>query len=419
MSTPSNAPLRILVIRHAGYPGDPRVRREAGALVAAGHHVEVLCAHEPGQVRRETIGGVAVTRLPVQHLRRGFVRYLFEYGAFFALAALTIAARSLRRPYDIVQVNTLPDALVFAAIVARWRGAAVLLDLHELMPELYASKFGVAMDQPLPRLLGWVEQRAIRFADHALAVSKPCLERYAARGADRKRFTIVMNVADPVLFGPDARRSVEERALRPIVVSHGTLVDRYGFDVLLRAMVEVPEADLVVIGDGPERAALDLLASELDIAERVTFTGRVALEDVPRVVASATVGVVANRSDPFTDLVVPTKLMEYVALGIPAIVARTPAVEAYFDPDAVCYVAPGDPRDLARALRVVIADPERRRRMVRRADETFGAQFAWNEVAPRYVALIERMAAKKKGQSADGRSQAAGDELVEERKHWL
>ena len=124
----------------------------------------------------------------------------------------------------------------------------------------------------------------------------------------------------------------------------------------------------------------------------MTFTGRIALEDVPRFLAGATVGVVANRSDPFTNLVVPTKLMEYVALGIPSIVARTPAVEAYFDDDAVSFAAPGDPSDLARVLNVMIEEPERRRRMVRRADETFNALHAWPDIAACYVNLVERLA---------------------------
>ena len=160
-------------------------------------------------------------------------------------------------------------------------------------------------------------------------------------------------------------------------------------------MVDVPDADLVLVGDGPARPELERLAANLGIAGRVIFTGRIALDDVPRVLAGATVGVVANRSDPFTDLVVPTKLMEYVALGIPAIVARTPAVEAYFGPHAVHYVAPGDPRDLARALCVVIEEPDRRQRMIRVADETFGAVHAWPLIAARYVELVELMAVSR------------------------
>lgn len=403
----------VLIVRHAGYPADPRVRREAAALVAAGYRVEVMCAIEPGQRRRERVDGVDVIRLPVRHLRRGPLRYLFEYGAFFACAAGAIAWRSIRRPWALVQVNTLPDALVFAAIGARLRGSAVLLDLHELMPELYASKYGVSMDHPLPRVLGWLEQRAIAFADHALAVSAPCLDRYVRRGADRRRFTIVMNVADPALFGPAARATApapvpvpvpvpvsarigegEHDPGRPLVVSHGTLVARYGFDILLRAMVEVRDADLEIIGDGPERASLERLADELGIAGRVRFTGRLPLDEVPKAVARAAVGVVSNRSDPFTDLVVPTKLMEYVALGIPAVVARTPAVEAYFDPGAVRFVAPGDPRDLARALRVLIEEPDLRQAIARRADETFGADHAWAEVAARYTDVVGRLAGR-------------------------
>lgn len=408
MSIPAR-PLTILLVRHGAYPEDPRVRREALALRDAGHAVSVLCLRQPGQPARDVVEGIAVRRLPVRHRRGGAARYVAEYAAFMALATAWVTAAAARarlagRPLDVVQVHTMPDALVFCAAFARALGSRVVLDLHEVMPELYASTFKLPLDHPLPRALGAIEQAAIRFADASLAVSEPVLARYVARGASREAFTLVMNAPDPRWFHRGWRAGRHGGGRR--IVSHGTLVERYGFDVLLRALVDVPGATLDVLGEGEARPGLERLARELGLTGRVAFAGHVPLERVAERVAAADVGVVANRSTPFTDLVVPTKLLEYVALGVPAVVARTPAVEAYFPSDAVRYVVPGDPVDLAGALRDLLGDRAEQVRMVAAADAAFMARFGWPVMAARYVARIESLAADRGVERAKGRGSA-------------
>ncbi len=385
--------MRVLILRHGYYPRDPRVRREAMALVGRGHQVEVVCLRGRGEARNEDVGGAAITRLPLGHRRAGVARYLAEYGAFFVAAAVLAAVRHLRRPYDLVQVHTMPDALVFAALVPKLTGAHVLLDLHELMPELYAAKFGVALDHPIPRLLGRMERASVRFADACLAVSEPCLDRYVSSGSARGKFTVVMNAADPALFSVPARpaRPKPPSGGPPLVVSHGTLVARYGFDLLIRALAELPDVYVEIVGDGEIRPELERLAAGLNVAERVKFFGFVPLEEIPRLIARADVGVVAHQSDVFTDLVMPNKLLEYVALGVPVAVARTTAVEAYFDEQMVAFFEPGNASDLACALRELLTDPIRRQSLAERAAVRYSLDLSWPEMARHYVGLVENL----------------------------
>jgi len=385
--------VRVLVLRHGHYPEDPRVRREAAALVARGHEVEVICLRRPGEAAREAVGGVRVRRLPIGHRRTSVARYVREYGAFFAGAAVLATLRHVRRPVDVVQVNTMPDALVFAAIGPKLLGARVMLDLHEVMPELCRSKFGVGPRHPMVRLLAAVERWAVRFADRCLAVSEPCLARHVSRGSPEAKFAVVMNAADPALF-PPRQGPPPAREGAPLVVSHGTLVARYGFDLVVRAVARLPGARLEILGEGDERPTLEALARELGVADRVTFAGRVPLTEVAARIGRADVGVVAHRADAFTALVVPTKLLEYVAVGVPAVVARAPAVEAYFDEDMIEMFAPGDVDDLARAIAGLFADEGRRRRLAAAASERFGGRYGWPVMAAAYVAQMEALAAR-------------------------
>src|SRR5215210_5942920 len=101
---------RICVVRQYYFPLDPRVRREVDALVLAGHQVDVICMRRPGEPSYEEDGQITVRRVPLQHYRgAGPLRYVFEYATFGLAAASLVGALHLRRPYDLVQVNSIPD----------------------------------------------------------------------------------------------------------------------------------------------------------------------------------------------------------------------------------------------------------------------------------------------------------------------
>ena len=142
--------------------------------------------------------------------------------------------------------------------------------------------------------------------------------------------------------------------------------------------------------------------------------GFVPVDRLAERLRGAHVGVVANRADPFTDLVVPTKLLEYVALGLPAVVARTPAIEAHFDDPALAWFRPGDARDLARALEGCLHDPVAARARARRARADYLERYAWPVMARRYTGLVERLAnearsgGRRKEQSREGSSRRDG-----------
>lgn len=396
--------MRVLIVRHGYYPRDPRVRREARSLVGGGYQVEVVCLRGPDEEPQEEAAGVRVTRLPIAHRRAGTVRYLAEYSAFFVLAATLVTLRSLRRRYDLVQVHSMPDVLVFVALVPKLLGTPVLLDLHEVMPELYASKFGVGLDHPMARVLANLERMAIRFADACLAVSKPCLERYIRRGASRDKFTVTMNAADPEVFELRTAADRGDSAVGPQplrLVSHGTLVERYGYDTILRALSSIPSAHLHLLGDGEYRPELEDLAAALEVSKRVTFAGFVPQTQIADRIAAGDIGVVANRRDVFTDLVVPTKLLEYVALGIPAVASRTPAIERCFREGEVAYFRAGDAHDLARVLRELAADPERRRAQADRAWQRYTGEMSWPTMAERYLDLVGGLTSRAREANGD------------------
>ena len=362
------------------YPGDQRVRREAEALVSRGDEVDVISPLTPSIGERRSLDGVDL--YPTGRLRRdeklGFLDYLSRDLAFLVRASVRAVRLHRRRRYDVVHVHTMPDYLVFAALGPKLMGANVILDLHDLVPELYASKFAADDSSWVVRLTKLVERACVGFSDRALAVHEPHLDALVGHGNPRGKFTIVMNAPDPRLF-PRRPESVSPAGFT--LIYHGTISRRHGLDVAVRA----------VVGDGDGVAELRPLVAELGLGAAVTITeGRFPAEELRPLFDRASAGVVPLSHDVFTRYMLPVKLLEYVALGLPVICSRTDTIQSYFDDTMVSFVEPGSDEDLAAKLVELRADEEKRRRLVTRADAFF-EEHSWLRERERYYSVIDSL----------------------------
>ncbi len=387
---------RVCIIRHSYYPADDRPRREAEALRDAGFFVEVICLRGPGERAEEEIDGVRVVRVPLGRKRGSQLRYLADYSAFFAAASLFVARRHLRWPYGVVQVNTLPDALVFAATVPKLMGAKVILDMHELMPELYATKYGLSDRNPLVKVIATAERLASTFSDAIITVSDMARAHLVARGIPDDKLVVVMNSPDERYFRRrPGRPALDDGNLR--IVSHGTLVERYGFDTTIAAVRILreyfPNIRLTIYGEGEFEPRLKNLTMSLDLVDHVEFGGFLPLHELGAAIAEAHVGVAANKIDDFTRFILPTKLLDYVMTAVPAVVTKSPAVTAYFDDSCVSFARSGDPADLARAIRRLATDLEAAEAMANRAAARYIDVYGWERMKARYVDLVANLAA--------------------------
>ncbi|HKO32829.1 MAG TPA: glycosyltransferase, partial [Candidatus Limnocylindria bacterium] len=255
------------MIVHNHWP-DPRVEREARALVDDGIQVDVLCALDPYNSPDSQFPGIEVQRLPVWRRRgRGPALQLLEYLAFLALAMFHATRRHGRRHYRTVQVHTPPDFLVFSALLLKLAGVKVILDLHDLMPEFYASRFGRSLSSLPVRLIAWQEKLAASFADRVITVTDTWRRTLETRGIPADKLSVLMNLPDPAIYGPAV---AAPRADGPFtLVYHGTLTERYGLDVALHAVAlagqELP-LRLIIHGHGDLADMLPGLAAELGIA---------------------------------------------------------------------------------------------------------------------------------------------------------
>lgn len=400
ISTRHLAGKRAAVVLYSEYPHDPRPRRAAEALASAGMEVEVLCLQgAPSDPRTEIVNGVKVRRVPLSHSREGFVRYLFQYSAFFFLAAAFLAWNTLRRKYDLVHVHNMPDFLVFSALPARLRGARVILDLHDPMPELYQAIFGFSDAHWMVSLLKEIERLSIRSADRVLTPNLAFQRIFERRSCVPGKVEIVMNSPEETIFRegtPAAVLPLPSGGGQPFrMLHHGSIVHRHGLDIAVEAFAlaraELPALQFFICGR--RTAYLDevlALAASRGVGEAVHFLGPKTQPEVAALVAACDLGVIPNRLSPFTSVNMPTRIFEYLAMNRPVIVPVTEGIRDYFDDGNLMFFAPNDPADLARQILWVARNPGAAATLVKRGQLVYQRQI-WSRQREQFLGLVRNV----------------------------
>jgi len=389
-------PRRHCMVVYALYPlGETRVQREAEALVDAGFEVDVIClrARSRKEAAQETVNGVCVYRVPFgRRKRESFLRLLLDYLIFFLFAMFALTYRHLVQHYHTIQVHNLPDFLVFAAWLPKLMGVPIILDLHDLMPEFYASRReNRNMNSLGVRLVTWQEKISCNFADHVITVTELWRQALIKRGIPSEKVSVVMNVADDRIFQHKPTTGIATNGQFRLIY-HGLQAERYGLDLILQAAAQIkdkiPNLRILMHGGGEYHATLRKIADELELDGYVDFsTSFVDVTELPALINTADVGIVPYRRDIFTDGILPTKLMEYVALHIPVIAARTPIIEMYFDETMVQFFTPENVDELAACILKLYQEPSRRVALAQGADK-FNEQYSWRKLSTEYVNLI-------------------------------
>ena len=387
---------RICMVLHGVYPlAETRVVREAHAAQKRGFDVDVVAMRNPGEPAQERLpDGVRVFRIPMSRARgAGASVVLREYVGFTLLAALKVARLHRQQPYDAVQVHNPPDFLIAAGLVPKLFGARLLFDIHDFAPELLAMRFGDRRGgRMLERLMWKVEGIATRVADAVVTVHEPYRRLLTERGVPAEKITVVLNSPEEELL-PQGPRPTSD-AFR--IVWHGTITPHYGLDVLVDALAlasdRLPAARVEVYGAGDALGAVKQHAKARGVSRQISFSdGFLDTEDVLRRVYGANVGVVANLAIARNQAALPTKLFEYVALGIPVISSDLTAIREHFDETEIVFYPANDSRALADALIAVSADPAAATARAGRARARYES-YRWAVHEERYGRLLDSLA---------------------------
>ncbi len=365
----SAAPRRALLIsENAPVPGDRRVWNQSRALVEAGWSVAVICAaaDDREEPATETIEGVEIHRYRLRPAAGGA-----DYGREYAQAVWRIRAlvreQVASAPPDIVHTANPPDFLLLAARSARAAGAAFVFDHHDLMPELFRTRYRRA-GLPYKGLLA-IERWAMRSADVVISTNESyrllALER---GGVDPKNVFVVRNGPDLERFTPLPPDPELRRGRRFLLGYLGMMGPQDGIDHAVLALAELDRRrgedwGAILIGEGPVRAEMEALAASHGIADRVEFAGWRGDEDIRRILSTVDVCIAPDPPSPLNDVSTMIKVPEYMAMGKP--IASYDLAETRVSAGEAAAYADLTPAALGTLIDELLDDPARREEMSR------------------------------------------------------
>jgi glycosyltransferase involved in cell wall biosynthesis len=387
-------PKRIGMITHSFYETDNRVTRYAEALSARGDRVDVFALRRSPEVPRfEVVGGVKVHRLQArtEKTRRSKLAYVLQLIRFLIVSSWKVTRSHMRQPYDLLHVHNMPDFLVFAAWYPRLTGARLILDIHDIVPELYSSKFGSGKGTGAVPLLKWVERKSAQFSDHVIISNHLWLDTFASRTGLADRCSVFINNVDTRVFTPIPRTRADGKI---VILFPGGLQWHQGLDIAISAFKRVgsefPNAEFHIYGDGNMKRQLIAQALSLGFDGRVKFFEPLKIAEIARVMADADLGVVPKRADSFGNEAYSTKIMEFMALGVPVVVSKTKIDQFYFDETVVRFFKSGDVDALADAMIDVLRHPEARAKQIDNASQ-YSVRHSWDSRKTAYLGLVDSL----------------------------
>jgi glycosyltransferase involved in cell wall biosynthesis len=392
----------VCMISHSAYEADYRVMRYAEALAARGDAVDVFAVRRnPVLPSEDVIRGVQVFRIQdrLEKSSRSKLGLLWPLLRFLFKATRKVAGRHMQRRYDIIHVHNIPDFLVLATLYPRLTGAKVILDIHDLVPELFANNFRVSPKSVWVRALKLMERLSARCADHIIIANHLWFERYVSRSAYEEKCSVLINYVDNSVFQPKPRM----RNDRPLIIFPGGLQWHQGLDIGIRALAKlrarIPDAEFHIYGDGPMKESLIALTGELGLRDNVRFFDPLPLDAIAGVMAHADLGIVPKRADSFGNEAYSTKIMEFMSVGVPVIVSETAIDRHYFDDSAVRFFPSGDSDALADAMYDVLSNEQLQSEMVLRGFE-YAARNRWSDRKSAYEELINSLHGQTAGETA-------------------
>jgi len=398
--------VHILLIHQAfaslGDPGGTRHHELARYLVAHGHRVTIIASPvsyltgtHTGRIRWSETStddlGVTIIRawtLPAMH--RSFVWRVFAFLSF--MVSSFFIGLSIHQ-VDLVWGTSPPIFQGISAwLLARLKRVPFLFEVRDLWPD-FAIAVGVLRSRLLIRLSRCVERFLYRHADQVVVNSPGYVDHVTQRGA--RKVALIPNGSDPDMFDPAATgqafRELHGLGGRFLVLYAGAHGMSNDLGVVLAA-AELLKDDsgvmFVLLGDGKEKAALVSSAQSLSL-ENVLFLPPLPKNEMAQALAASDACLAILKPIELYKTTYPNKVFDYMAAGRPVLLAIDGVIRTLLESaHAGIFVQPGDPQDLARAVRILRADPSICHQMGASGRAYIEQHYSRSQIAERFNDLL-------------------------------
>jgi len=380
-----------MLLENNPYPQDIRVRREAEALVRAGHRVRVIAPRGAGQCRAETVAGVEVRRFRAPEVGTGARSLALELTV--ATVRLHAAALiELARGATTLHLHNPPDLLAGVGLIARLLGRRVVFDHHDLFAELVGEK---SRARPLAAIARAGERSTFAVSDLVLSTNESLADIARTRGSMPADRVVVVRNGPPEAWLEQARPARSGALEDPRLVYVGAVSSQDGVQEvaevlrLLSTVHGLPRARLTIVGDGPARMAVQAALCAAGVQSRVDWAGWIPVEEIPAHLAAADICIDPAPPSELNHRSTMIKIAEYMAAARPVVAYDLRETRSTLG-DTGLLVTPGDPAALAAACARLARVPDERAALARAGSER-AAGLTWECSEAALLEAYERL----------------------------
>ena len=399
--------MNILMVLSSGkYPPDRRVEREARDLIRDGHRVFLMARRGPGQAAEDNHNGVHVIRVPLPFQDRQ------PWGdlAYYCFQRYSIIFRIMRacRKYGIeaLHVHDLPYAFA-TALAGRILNIPVVFDMHEHYTVMLQMGFEAASYRKfkafsfaLLGLLRMEERAACRWSRKVIVVAHEHIPRIRSLGVPPERIIEVTNTEDMDYFaGLSIDQTLVDRYANDFPILYvGGFSPHRGLETAIQAMPRIlehiPNAKLLLVGDGISRRELEARVRESGLEDSVVFTGFQRFEMLPTYIRLSAVCLIPHISTPHIETTMPNKIFQFMILGKAVLVSSTkPMMRVVEDADCGLVFQERDAGSLGDAV-VRMSDEGLRRRLGENGRKAVENRYNWCQTVQPLLDHYRDMAAQ-------------------------
>jgi glycosyltransferase involved in cell wall biosynthesis len=379
----------LFVIENRAVPYDKRVWLEALAVKNGGYDVSVISRREKKATKSyERIDGIDVYRHSILCDANGKLSYILEYGSAIFWEIVLALKIYLKKPFHVIHAGNPPDTIFLVAWLFRIFGVKYVFDVHDLSPELFASRY-TGKKSWVHRMLVFVEKLSCRTADAIITTNLSYKEILTKRHRlDPQTIFIVRN--DPKVL-PDNPGPADPAGMKNgtnIILYLGSINPQDGVDILVdvidNLVKEFKETNFRcrVVGDGHSLDEVKKMTEERDLGRYFDFKGYVYDQGkIREYLSTADICVEPAPDTEINNHSTFIKIMEYMSVN-KALVAFDLKENRYSALGSGILVPPGDIRGFATAIKTLLDEPELRRKLGDAGKERIRKELNWdNSVA--------------------------------------
>lgn len=382
------------MIAYTYYLSDPRVKKEAEALAESGFDVDFISLKSPYESSLQCVNGVNLYMLNCRHYKgKSNIKYLFSYVNFFFRVFFKITSLYFKRKYQLIHVNNMPDFLVFCALIPKIFGAKIILDIHDVMSDVFFNRGEIKRNFIIERILIFQEYISSKFSDRVITVDDYCKNIISMHGTRKDNILVVSNFPDENIFKSLKRNHSKDDTFN--LFFHGTISKIYGLDVVIKGISKVykkiPGLKFTIIGEGNYEDEISELIKNLKLERVIEFKNKkIPQEKIPDKIENADLGVVSYSC---LNTIFSNKFLEYTAMGIPTIIAYNEQVYNYFKNYNLEFYERNNPDSFADKLLYIYKNKKRYDKLKETALE-LSRKFKWSKEKVKYVDLVNTLVSK-------------------------